>query len=49
MKTIVHVNQHNIKANAKGKDKPVLTIKTYKDNRKGNTANILSEIGRAHV
>lgn len=46
MKTIVHVNQHNIKANAKGKDKPVLTIKTYKDNRKGNTANILSVDGK---
>jgi hypothetical protein len=32
-KTIVHVNQHVIKANAKnGTDDPVLTIKTYKSN-----------------
>ena len=32
MKTRIHVNQHNIKANAKGADLPVLTVKTYKDN-----------------
>ena len=33
MKTIVHVNQHVIKANAKsGEKNPVLTVKTYKDN-----------------
>lgn len=33
MKTIIHVNQHVIKANAKeGTDNPVLTIKTYKSN-----------------
>jgi len=33
MKTIVHVNQHVIKANAKtGADDPVLTVKTYKSN-----------------
>ena len=33
MKTIIHVNQHVIKANAKsGKQDPVLTIKTYKSN-----------------
>jgi len=36
MKTIVHVNQHNIKANAKGADKKVLTVKTYKSNTKCN-------------
>jgi hypothetical protein len=30
----VHVNQHVIKANRKdGKNDPVLTVKTYKDNR----------------
>jgi hypothetical protein len=35
MKTRIHVNQHNIKANARdGGAKPVLTVKTYKDNRK---------------
>lgn len=34
MKTIVHVNQHIIKANDKhGQRDPVLTVKTYKDNR----------------
>lgn len=33
MKTIIHVNQHNIKHNSKtGDNKPVLTVKTYKDN-----------------
>ena len=33
MKTIIHVNQHNIKKNAKtGTDLPVLTVKTYKSN-----------------
>jgi hypothetical protein len=34
MKTLVHVNQHVIRANAKSGDRnPVLTVKTYKDNR----------------
>lgn len=33
MKTIIHVNQHEIKANLKnGTDNPVLTVKTYKSN-----------------
>jgi len=33
MKTIIHVNQHEIKKNTKnGTDNPVLTVKTYKDN-----------------
>ena len=33
MKTIIHVNQHVIKANAKnGTNDPVLTVKTYKAN-----------------
>ena len=33
MKTVVHVNQHIIKSNHKNKErKPVLTVKTYKDN-----------------
>ena len=33
MKAIIHVNQHNIKHNAKHEDKkPVITIKTYKSN-----------------
>lgn len=41
MRTRIHVNQHNIKANAKGADKPVLTIKDWQQNRKGNLAIIL--------
>lgn len=40
MKTIIHVNQHNIKANAKGAALPVLTVKTYKDNRYANSVTI---------
>ena len=33
MKTIVHVNQHVIRANGKtGANNPVLTVKTYKTN-----------------
>ena len=33
MKTIIHVNQHVIKANRKnGTNDPVLTVKTYKSN-----------------
>lgn len=34
MQTIIHVNQHVIKKNVKeGTNDPVLTVKTYKDNR----------------
>ena len=40
MKTIVHVNQHNIRANNKGENLPVLTVKTYKSNRRCNRAII---------
>ena len=32
----VHVNQHNIKANATGGKEPVLTVKTSGGNHKGN-------------
>ena len=33
MKTVIHVNQHVIKANSKTGDRnPVLTVKTYKEN-----------------
>jgi hypothetical protein len=33
MKTVIHVNQHVIKANRKnGTNDPVLTVKTYKQN-----------------
>lgn len=40
MRTIIHVNQHHIKANQKGADLPVLTVKTYKENRRANQAII---------
>ena len=41
MKTIIHVNQHVIKANAKsGANDPVLTIKDYKDNRYAHAVDI---------
>ena len=45
MKTVLHVNQHNIKANAKGASTPVLTVKDYKQNRKGNEASIIDSAG----
>lgn len=44
-KTVLHVNQHNIKANAKGADLPVLTVKDWRNNRKGNEAKILDRNG----
>ena len=34
MRARIHINQHEIKKNRKdGKDRPVITVKTYKDNR----------------
>lgn len=36
MRKRIHVNQHNIRANAKGEDLPVFTVKTYKENLKGD-------------
>jgi hypothetical protein len=42
MKTIIHVNQHVIKANRKnGVEDPVLTVKTYKENRYAHEVEIL--------
>jgi hypothetical protein len=41
LKTIVHVNQHVIKKNAKtGSVDPVLTVKTYKDNNYAHEVEI---------
>jgi len=41
MKTIVHVNQHVIKANRKNNtQEPVLTIKTYKSNTYASEVSI---------
>jgi hypothetical protein len=46
MKTVIHVNQHVIKANAKtGDNDPVLTVKTYKSNDYAHQANILDAQG----
>ena len=42
MKTVVHVNQHVIKRNAKtGEREPVLTVKTYKSNTYAHEVEIL--------
>lgn len=41
MKTIIHVNQHVIKSNAKTNARePVLTVKTYKSNVYAHAVNI---------
>ena len=46
MKTIIDVNQHEIKKNAKnGTIDPVLTVKTYKSNTYANTAIIKDKDG----
>jgi hypothetical protein len=46
MKTIIHVNQHVIRKNKKnGKEDPVLTIKTYKENRYAHEAIIVDKDG----
>jgi hypothetical protein len=49
MKTIIHVNQHKIRANTK-KDlrdlEPVLTVKTYKSNDYGYEAIIKDDNGK---
>lgn len=42
MKTIIHVNQHNIKYNKKNTvRKPVLTVKTYKTNSYADSVSIV--------
>ena len=44
MKTIIHVNQHVVKANAKNStNDPVLTVKTYKENRYARAVDIKGE------
>jgi len=46
MKTIIHVNQHVIKANRKnGEVNPVLTCKTYKENIYAHEAIIRDAAG----
>lgn len=47
MKKRIHVNQHNIRANHKDDgDRPVITVKTYKDNTYGHEVEIR---GRSRV
>lgn len=45
MKTIIHVNQHNIKANIKGSKLPVITCKNYKYNEYANEVIIFDKSG----
>lgn len=41
MKSIIHINQHVIKRNARtGSRDPVITVKTYKGNRYGHSVKI---------
>ena len=41
MKTIIHVNQHVIKSNRKNEEEnPVLTVKTYKENKYAHEVEI---------
>ena len=41
MKTKIHINQHVIRSNAKtGEREPVITAKTYKENRYGHEVHI---------
>lgn len=46
MKTVIHVNQHVIKANRKsGANDPVLTVKTYKSNDYAHEAVLFDSQG----
>ena len=48
MKTVIHVNQFNIKHNNKcavDERKPVITVKTYKDNTYCNELDITDNAG----
>ena len=43
----IHINQHNIKHNTKtGGNKPVITVKTYKDNNYCHELDILDKDGK---
>jgi hypothetical protein len=47
MKKWIHVNQHIIKKNQKsGKQEPVITCKTYKENKYGHEVIIKDERGK---
>ena len=44
MKKRIHVNQHVIRSNKKNNEnKPVITVKTYKENVYGNEVQILGQ------
>lgn len=44
MLTRIHINQHNVKANKKdGENRPVITVKNYKQNRYCHAVKILGE------
>lgn len=48
MKTIIHVNQHRIRSNiglAPADHAPVLTVKTYKNNKYGKTVTLRDSDG----
>lgn len=46
MKTIIHINQHNIRSNSRDTTlKPVITAKNYKKNEKGFGAEIFDKNG----
>lgn len=47
MKTVIHVNQANIRANKKNNNQalPAISIKTYQSNRYGKTVVITGEDG----
>jgi len=46
MQTIVHVDQHAIRRNAKtGSDDPIFTVKTYKSNDKANEVEVVAPDG----
>lgn len=42
----IHVNQHNIRANCKGANLPVITVKSAGKNVYGNTVEILDSNGQ---
>jgi len=47
VKTVIHVNQHVIRKNAKlGTKDPVLTVKTYKSNEYASEAIIYGQDGK---
>jgi hypothetical protein len=46
MKTIIHVNQHVIKQNKDGQNRPVITCKTYKSNDYAHEVVIYGQDGK---